>query len=365
MLKHIFLIDGASGTGKTDLVAYIAEKYQSGDVATVITKFTTRHRRRWESMKGTELDLEFVDKAEFKRRVANEPCFRYEYGGALYAFFKKALDQALDTYQCVFVIVRNGPLIRQLKKEYSSVHVVTVFLYSDEMYVQQRLMSDNYDGDAISFRLERHKHIAEDYYRETDLYDETLVNNSTRTDFQRLINGLIRKYTSPAPDTLPIAADQHFPLPKPLVGFRDAMLNAVLKFPYEKNVFLMMKFRNQNELVFNFIAEQLKLRGYNCVRSDKKEWAITSNVYNPIAVLHCCKYGIALFDQAESGSNFSPNVAYELGMMHLQRKHCLILRHESLPQMPFDLIKDLHIRYSNDLELKDIIINWLESLPRD
>ena len=102
------------------------------------------------------------------------------------------------------------------------------------------------------------------------------------------------------------------------------MLDRLRRYPFERNVFLMMKFRDGNRPVFDFIKESLAANGLNCVRADDKEWQITRDVYNPVAVLYCCKYGIALFDEAETGSTYNPNVAYELGMMHLQGKECLI-----------------------------------------
>ena len=54
----------------------------------------------------------------------------------------------------------------------------------------------------------------------------------------------------------------------------------------------------------------------------------------PGRCVHCCKYGIALFDELEEHQAYSANVAYELGMMHQQQKHCLVLRHTSLPPVP-------------------------------
>ena len=49
---------------------------------------------------------------------------------------------------------------------------------------------------------------------------------------------------------------------------------------------------------------------------------------------------------------YSPNVAYELGMMHSQGKECLIMKHASLPSVRFDLIKDLHEVYDRDLQVR-------------
>jgi hypothetical protein len=76
----------------------------------------------------------------------------------------------------------------------------------------------------------------------------------------------------------------------------------------------------------------------------------------------CCKYGIALFDRAEPRQAFSPNVAYELGMLHQQNKNCLVLKHSSLPPMPFDVIKDLYTLYDEDLKLRSIISKWISEI---
>jgi hypothetical protein len=51
--------------------------------------------------------------------------------------------------------------------------------------------------------------------------------------------------------------------------------------------------------------------------------------------------------------------------MHLQGKNCLILRHTSLPDMPFDLIKDLHKPYLKELELKDIVLDWIKKIKEE
>jgi hypothetical protein len=163
-------------------------------------------------------------------------------------------------------------------------------------------------------------------------------------------------------EALYIPGEGVFPLLKPLVGFKAEILARLERFPYERNVFLMLRFRAANAGLSDHIIETLARHGFQGVRADQPEWNITGNVYNPVAVLSCCKYGLALFDEPEEGQAFSPNVAYELGMMHLQRKSCLILRHASLPQVPFDLIKDLHWPYERESGVRDLIDRWIEEI---
>ena len=121
----------------------------------------------------------------------------------------------------------------------------------------------------------------------------------------------------------------------------------------------MMKFRESNLKFYHFIKNEVERAGYNCVRADEANWNITNNVYNPIAVLYCCKYGIALFDEPEEGQNYNPNVAYELGIMQYQSKRCLILKKDDLPDMPFDLIKDLRKVYNTEIDFQKIFSDWL------
>lgn len=149
---------------------------------------------------------------------------------------------------------------------------------------------------------------------------------------------------------------------KPLIGFKEDIEAQIERFPYHENVFLMMKFRDSTKDLAVFIIETLGQYGLRGVRADDPDWNITNNVYNPLAVLCCCKYGIALFDEPEEGQAYSPNVAYELGVMQFQGKNCLILRHRSLPETPFDLIKDLHVPYDRDLAVRENIKRWITQI---
>jgi hypothetical protein len=153
-----------------------------------------------------------------------------------------------------------------------------------------------------------------------------------------------------------------FSMIKPLVGFRSVLKKQLARFPFEKNVFLMLRFRDANKALSDFIIETLSDAGLNGVRADDVDWNITKDIYNPIAVLYCCKYGIALLDKPEAHQAYNPNVIYELGMMHCLERECLILRNDSLPPIPFDLIKNLYSPYRGKLAVRTNVQRWLRSL---
>lgn len=153
-----------------------------------------------------------------------------------------------------------------------------------------------------------------------------------------------------------------FHLIKALVGYREDIERQFQRFPFERNVFLMMRFRRGNKALSDFIIDNLSKAGLNGVRADQPDWNITRDVYNPIAVLYCCKYGIALFDKPETDQAYNPNVIYELGIMHSLDRECLILRNDSLPAIPFDLIKNLYMPYRGKLAVQTNIQRWLEGI---
>ncbi len=360
-MKVLFLVDGAAGTGKSDLVSYISNKYRY--TATKIDKYTTRKRRQ--SEEATKSDLKFITEAKFKELEAkqNDTFFKYTYGGHNYGFFKSELDYAIEKYSCTFIIVRSQDLIQKLCSVYKEiVLVVPVYIYTDMGLIESRLKQDGYDEDTIKFRMERSESIFEEYLA-NDIYRNVIINRSNPTDLHRKIKYLMDKYQSidDQPERLYISPTLYYNL-NTLSPYKKTMEKKLEHYSFNKNVFLMMKFRESNREFSDFIKSELISSGFNCIRADDPEWNITNNVYNPMAVLYCCKYGIALFDEPEEGANYNPNVAYELGAMQTQGKKCLILKHSSLKELPFDLVKDLYKPYSKEYEFKRIFKNWLLSI---
>jgi len=187
-------------------------------------------------------------------------------------------------------------------------------------------------------------------------------SSSVLDHVRRIVAQELEHFLGARERTLLIPDEGRFDLIKPLIGYRRDIERHLSAYPYANNVFLMMKYRDSNRDLSDFIMECLQKAGLRGVRADLPEWNITGTVYNPIAVLYCCKYGIALFDEPEQQQAYNPNVAYELGMMHCQGKECLLLKHDGLPAVPFDLIKDLHSAYSKDLQVRRIIEQWTKQI---
>jgi guanylate kinase len=361
-MQNIFIVDGASGTGKTDMLKYLLQKQTSGNEAVILCKFTTRKRRPEEQDENYHLDLEFVEEEQFKEYKKQKDFYSYPYGEHQYGFFKSLIEDALKYYKNVFIIIRNNNLAQNLKSDFPKIRFIHVYIYTDIPQVIQRLKKSGYSEDWIDFRLKRQELAWKDYLRYSQNYDEVIINNSNYTDYERLIEQLINKYGKEAVNTLEFSNNEKYNLINHIVGYKAEMLSRLKIYSFDKNIFLMMKFRPENQLLFEFIRDTLVESGYNCIRADQPEWNITKSVYNPIATLYCCKYGIALFDSPEEKNEFNPNVAYELGMMHYQGKECLILLHSSLLKVPFDLVKEIYTKYASELEIKNIIKKWVATL---
>jgi guanylate kinase len=357
-MQNLFVVDGAAGTGKSDLLEYIEAKYQTGHLATVVKKYSTRPQRPEE--KHSPADLLLITAPEFDELARDQRFYHYRYGEYRYGFHLDDIDAALREFRNVFIIVRDMTTIGRLRECYFSIRTIPVFIYSDAEEIRRRLHKENYTKRGIAFRLTRQKSAWQDYLSHSDIYEEVLLNNSNKADFRRLIDNLFRRYTRERDNELVISRLERFPLVRPLIGFKNK-IQAHLR-NYQKNVFVMMKYRSDNEDTYELVAEVIKSKGLIPVRAKDPGWDITSDTYNPVAVLYCCKYGVALFDEPEEGNAYNPNVAYELGMMHLQMKDCLILRHTALPDVPFDLIAKLHKPYTKDSQLRRLISEWIDEV---
>jgi guanylate kinase len=367
-LKTLILVDGAAGTGKSDLAKYLI-KTKNRQVK-IAKKYTTRVQREEEKTDlYTDLHFPSDSQEEFMERTKDSNFHWYIYGNKeteenYYGVYKNDITRFFDEVDFVVAIVRGFDAIQEIKSSLIDVRCISVFVYTDRDLVVKRLKADGYDDEAINYRLSRQPIAWGDYIKSSHLYDEKIINTSNYQDYQNVIDQLFLKLKEPNRTKLVVGSNEALSLVKPLIGFREIMEERISKYPYDKNVFLMMKFRNNNQRVYKFIQRTLESNGYNCVRADEAEWDITRNTYNPIAALYCCKFGIALFDEPEPKSEYSSNVAYELGMMHSQLKECLVLRHTSLESAPFDLVKELYIDYQDNLELEEVINSWVGKLPR-
>ena len=148
-------------------------------------------------------------------------------------------------------------------------------------------------------------------------------------------------------------------VPNSLLGWKNQIETFVNKHPFDKSVFIVIKYRKRNRRIIKCIKDALKRNGlYGVLASEQK---LTDDMYNPVACLLCCSKGIVVFDKGEIEQIFNPNVAYELGMLHLLRRDCLILKHDTLKVLPSDILMKLYQGYKNVKQIENHIISWLNN----
>lgn len=188
-MKNIFLIDGASGTGKSDLLEYIET---IGTKSGFLIKATTRTKRDYEKERGVKLDLDFYSQEEFDALNLD---YTYPYEKYFYGFSKSQLDNLIQSYNNIFVIIRSIPIMRMIKKDYSNNNIVTIYVHSDISLITERLQKQNYNKTQIDFRVSRINSTFEDYVLNSSFFDEVIVNNSDQDNYHTLINNLVLKYS--------------------------------------------------------------------------------------------------------------------------------------------------------------------------
>jgi len=148
------------------------------------------------------------------------------------------------------------------------------------------------------------------------------------------------------PNTILLPSKEQITLPKRLVGYKTEIEQFLKNHPYERNVFLMMPFRDATKKLRASIRSTCGKYKLHLVIADEAHIVENDMNSNVLSCLLGSQYGIAVFSRPESQQTVNPNVAYELGMMHRDDKVCLILKDRRLRALPVDLIGYLYTEYS-------------------
>jgi hypothetical protein len=293
-----------------------------------------------------------------------EDQFTYATRVERYLLSLEELDRALIDYSTVFLVLRTPRLIAPLRSRYPtlvSIHVdhdATLLQdwYSTNGLTQLAGDASPTDDNATSPDLiasgqpskpygveDRCARAHNSYLLEPDLYDYVLFNDTKYEIIEKQLDSILGKAYPQLTGYLHCSEQEIVRLPRSIQGYADTLRRKLLENQYDLNVFIMIKYRDSNLALRDQISRLIREYGYNPVLANA--WSLTWETTNPIACLMCCKYGIAVFDEAEKDNAYSPNVAYELGILHYLHRDCLILVHKKLPEKPFDIVHYLCTSY--------------------
>lgn len=187
--------------------------------------------------------------------------------------------------------------------------------------------------------------------RATQLSDNLVIQLPPSHEPKKVTPGLRHELFIPAIPDLPSSL-----VPNSIFGWRSRLEAFLNKHAFDKSVFIMIRYRKRNTILIKSVKKTLSDEGLFGVLAS--EHNLTDDLYNPVACLLCCSRGLAIFDKAEPREIFNPNVAYELGMLHLLGRPCLILKHSSLKSLQTDILMKLYTPYIKTSEVAEIIKNW-------
>ncbi|HLG28597.1 MAG TPA: hypothetical protein VI387_00180, partial [Candidatus Brocadiales bacterium] len=156
-------------------------------------------------------------------------------------------------------------------------------------------------------------------------------------------------------------------IPKALLGWKSKIKEFLRKHPFDQNVFIMVRYAEQSADILQKVVTCIKdteIDGKNFFPVVAKDHKITDDLYNPIACLLCCRYGVAVFDSVSPMPQFNPNIAYELGMMHFLKRECLILKASSIETMPSDILQKIYEPFSSGDEAAKNVEIWLSVITQ-
>jgi len=146
-------------------------------------------------------------------------------------------------------------------------------------------------------------------------------------------------------------------VPNQLIGWKREIEGFTNEHPFDKSIFIMIRYRKKNAGLIEMIKNILSKNGVEAILASENQ--IMDDLYNPIACLLCCSKGIVVFDSPEARQTFNPNVAYELGMMHLLGRECLILKHKKLTKLHTDILMKLYREYNTASDAELVLNQWI------
>jgi hypothetical protein len=151
-------------------------------------------------------------------------------------------------------------------------------------------------------------------------------------------------------------------VPNALYGWADAMRTFVRQNNYDHNVFIMVAYRPALNGLISDVRQALTDLSLNAVVA--RDHSLTDDLYNPLACLLCCRYGVAIFDKGESKQRHNANIVYELAMMQTLKRPCMILKHQDVKSMPSDFLHKLYEPYRTSNDAVKAVKAWWRRLQK-
>lgn len=166
----IYVIFGASGTGKTTLMNCVFSEF--GEKA-IHKKGTTRNKRKYD-----DIEIESYPNGLPDEKFGKENGYIYSTYGYEYGIEKKQLNDALEGGYPHFVICNDVETIKKLRNDYGT-HICVVYLSFDApretiLSIQKtRGITD----DEIDARVDKIEYLNREFISNSSFFDEVITNH--------------------------------------------------------------------------------------------------------------------------------------------------------------------------------------------
>lgn len=147
-------------------------------------------------------------------------------------------------------------------------------------------------------------------------------------------------------------------------GASDGLKSILEQSPFEQNVMLITRFPKDDEDHFGGLIGDIRtaVAEHGLVLHVASDGNAKDTLWeNVVTYMWACKYAIVLMDTADGA--FNSNVLIEVGGMLMTGRRCAIIRDESVPAMPSDLVGHIY----KSTKLKDhgstiqVVHDWIEN----
>ncbi|MBD3342169.1 MAG: hypothetical protein GF353_23915 [Candidatus Lokiarchaeota archaeon] len=144
----------------------------------------------------------------------------------------------------------------------------------------------------------------------------------------------------------------------------NKMLKERFKESYETNVFVMMRYRDDEKYILIETSIRTALSKYGLKSRLAKDRAYFDNLWdNIIFYMKNSKYGLAVFEEIDD-RDFNPNISMELGYLYALDCRCLLLKDKRMPRLPTDICGKIYKDFDTyDIEksIENRITEWCEN----
>lgn len=354
-MRSLFLVDGAFGSGKSMLANYIESPDGQGFKCHLMKKKTVKFDDR-KIYSNVSKDLEVVSEEEFSLLKEKNSFYVYESLGQKYGIDMKDIADALLEYHNVFVIVRSHDLMKRIKNFFqnrASVHLV--FMRALDGHGAMEVFRESGASEfEVQWHLDRRESAWQEYMKNSKEYDHSIYYDSRdeRFRFDEVLTVLINNFGfSPG----------NYGVDK---GKNEKIYKMLEKNAYHKNVFMMIRYSKRNYRLIETISKILESNGLNCISANMEEFNLIDGSQNPVALADCCRFGIAILNEARP----SHCVCHEIGLMDGKERPVLLLWRVGKGKKKtyiYNFEDRKEHRCANDNEIIEKIKVWAEKVKRE